>query len=77
MIPSKKQMQSPRDLVVDVVADVAAKVRGDGGHFFKKQPKVAFVTADGELPTHFLMQGRLPLPQGHLGTEHANTLAQS
>merc|ERR1711981_490348 len=47
------------------------------GHLLMKQPKVAFVTADGAAETHFLTHGMLPGPQGHLGTAHANVAAQS
>merc|ERR1712232_775686 len=47
------------------------------GHLLWKQPNVCFVTSEGASDRHFFTQGRLPAPQGHLGTAHWNVLAQS
>ena len=61
---------------LEFVMNLARKLNDDGGHFLRKQLKVAFVTADGESPTHVLRQGESPELQGHLGTAHANTSLQ-
>ena len=57
--------------------NLAGTLKDEEGHFLKKQSKVAFVTAEGEAPTHVLMQGESPELQKHSRTEHPIVLLQS